>query len=49
MQELLASVEADPKWSDELARRALVALMQLHDDDPETVESLRRRLAILLY
>ena len=49
METLLASVRADRGWHEELARRASVALMQLHADQTEFVDALRKRLAIELY
>ena len=49
MELLLESVAADRGWKDELGRKALVALMQLHDEHADVIGALRRRLAVLLY
>jgi len=49
METLFTALSEDPGWRDELARKALVALMALWGGDPEHVANLRRRLAVLLY
>ncbi len=48
MRLLLASIEADRRFADELGRKALVALMLLYPQEP-AVDEIRRRLAVLLY
>lgn len=49
MRRLLDSVQADREWQQNLARKALVALMQLYASRTELVAAVRRRLAGLLY
>lgn len=49
MEALIESVSADRGFADELARKALVALMQLHAEHGPRIDAMRRRLAVLLY
>lgn len=49
MHALFECVQADRGWEGELGRRALVAIMHLHPEHAEVIDTLRRRLAVLLY
>ena len=49
LRELLSSVSEDRNLADQMARRALVALMQCYDEDQELLSQVRRQLASLLY
>lgn len=49
MRELLNSVSEDRDLADQMARRALVLLMQCHDEDKELLSQVRRQMALLLY
>ena len=49
MEKLLESVALDPSWQEELGRKAIVALMQLLPQDKDFVDTMRRRLAVMLY
>jgi putative thioredoxin len=49
LHELLASVSENRDYAEQMARRALVLLMQCHGEDKELLAQVRRRLALLLY
>ncbi|MCA8969391.1 MAG: tetratricopeptide repeat protein [Planctomycetes bacterium] len=49
MDLLYESASLDRSFEDELARKALVALMHLHAEHGDRIDALRRRLAVLLY
>ena len=49
MEELLGAVSTDRDHADQMARRALVLLMQCHDEEKDLMAQTRRRLALLLY
>lgn len=49
MHALFESLQEDRAWEDELARRAMVAIMHLHPEHEDEIGAMRRRLAVLLY
>ncbi len=49
MRHLLFSVREDPSFQEQLAKKALVALMTLYSKHSEVVEEIRRELAAILY